>query len=121
MPEWTLPSEPASVPRARNLVANALEGITALARDNVALVVSELATNCVRHAKTEFRLRVSYDGEDVRLEVTDHGPGRPAVGHPRPEQAHGRGLYLVQAITRSWGVIPASAGAGKTVWCTVSL
>jgi anti-sigma regulatory factor (Ser/Thr protein kinase) len=120
MPEWTLPSEPASVPRARKLVAEALAGITPLALDNVALVVSELATNCVRHAKTEFQLCVSYDGESVRVEVTDRGAGRPAAGHPGPEQPQGRGLFLVQAITRRWGVIPAPTGDGKTVWCTLS-
>ena len=121
MPEWTLPSEPASVPRARDLVTDALVGVTSPALDDIALVVSELATNCVRHAKTQFRLRVSHDGDGVHLEVTDYGAGRPAVANPSPEQTHGRGLYLVQALTRGWGVIPATAGAGKTVWCTVSL
>ena len=120
MPEWTLPSEPASVPMARQLAAQALEGISPLALDNVALVVSELVTNCVRHARTDFRLRVSHDADGIHVEVTDSAAGRPAIKNPSPAQAHGRGLHIVQALTRNWGVVPDPAGTGKTVWCTVS-
>lgn len=121
MPEWTLPAQPASVPLARRLVSNALSGVSAETAETVALLVSELVTNCVRHAHTDFRLRVSQSSDQVRLEVTDRSDRRPALKHPTPADAHGRGLQIVQVLARRWGVLPADGSAGKTVWCTVAV
>jgi two-component sensor histidine kinase len=122
MPEWTLPSETASIPLARKLATDALPGLSRDSLDSVAMVVSELATNCVRHAGTVFRLTVARQQTDlVRIDVMDSDAGRPVLGNPSPAQLHGRGLQIVQALARQWGVVPAALGAGKTVWCTVAV
>lgn len=121
MPEWALPSEKASVPRARQLATEALSGLPSDAIQTVALVVSELATNCVQHAGTEFRLRVRREGAQVHVEVTDGSQRQPTLRHPSPSQPHGRGLQIVEALARRWGVIPATAGTGKTVWCRIAI
>jgi anti-sigma regulatory factor (Ser/Thr protein kinase) len=119
MPEWTLPSESASVPLARRVATNSLPGLPATVLADVALVVSELATNCVRHAHTDFHLRVERHVDEVRVEVTDGGRGDPRPQTPEASQPHGRGLHIVQVVARQWGVVPA--GSGKTVWCTIAL
>ena len=122
MPEWTLRSETASIPLARKLATDALPGLSSDSLDAIALVVSELATNCVRHAGTVFRLEVARQRTDlVWIDVTDNDAGQPVVGNPTPAQLHGRGLHIVAALARQWGVVPAALGVGKTVWCTVAV
>jgi len=77
-----------------------------------ALLVSELATNAVVHAKTPFEVRVRV-AASTRVEVTDHSSAALRVG-PSPESEHGRGLRVVQAIASTWGV--EDAPPGKRVW-----
>ena len=119
MPEWTLPSAATSVALARRLATEGLRGVPTDTVDVVALVVSELVTNCIRHAHTDFDLKVTHFADRVDIEVTDRGRGRPALKSPPPSVAHGRGLQVVQSLSARWGVVPAGSGAGKTVWCTV--
>lgn len=121
MPEWTLPSDTASVSVARRLATDVLTDVPSDKVEVVALVVSELTTNCVRHARTEFRLKVIRNSNHVHVEVTDRADGEPAVKTPPPSEAHGRGLQIVQTLARGWGVVPAASGSGKTVWCTLAL
>jgi anti-sigma regulatory factor (Ser/Thr protein kinase) len=120
MPEWTLPAETRSVGRARRLTAGAMVEDSASARERVTLVVSELVTNCIRHAGTELGLRLTRHNGTVLVEVTDFGAGRPKLLDPVPAEPHGRGLMLVQALARQWGVTDNS-DRSKTVWCTIAL
>ena len=121
MPEWTLPAATSSVPRARRLAVDSLDDVPGDVLDAIALVVSELVTNAVRHARTEITVKVARRADRVEIEVTDQGGGQVTLQAPPPSVAHGRGLQLVQTLTRRWGVIPAGSGSGKTVWCTVPL
>lgn len=121
MSEWTLPATADSVPLARSLALGSLANLPPDARDRVALVISELVTNCVRHARTEFRLLVTRSNGDVHIEVTDRGAGHVGLKNPTLQEPHGRGLQIVRGLARGWGVIPATAGAGKTVWCNVAV
>jgi anti-sigma regulatory factor (Ser/Thr protein kinase) len=63
------------------------------------LIVSELASNAVRHGGGEGRLRLWTTAEAVFCEISDEGPGLPAA-HPLPRQrpeptvSGGRGLWL---------------------------
>ncbi len=86
----------------------------------VSLVVSELVTNSIVHAVTVIDLALSRVGGTVRIAVHDHAGGRPVRGAERSPGLllEKRGLVLVQAFTRCWGVFP-SRGAGKTVWAVV--
>jgi Histidine kinase-like ATPase domain len=86
----------------------------------VSLVVSELVTNSVVHARTVLDLSLSRVGTRMRVAVRDHGGGDPRTHDEGTSEGalSGRGLLLVQAFTRCWGVFPSRA-AGKTVWAVL--
>lgn len=87
----------------------------------VALVVSELATNAVLHARTPFEVRVKVGDGHVRVEVHDGTGRRPVRRYFSDQATSGRGLRLIETLCRAWGVEPDADGAGKTVWAEVSL
>lgn len=114
----TLPGLSSSVPTARRFTESVLSGWGLVdAGWTAAQVVSELATNCVLHARTGFTVTVSVVGQLVRLEVRDGS----AIGvQPRSHSATsttGRGLRMVQTLTADWGV--TGHGQGKTVWAVL--
>jgi two-component sensor histidine kinase len=82
-------------------------------------MVSELATNCIRHGRTSFDLVIERSPDEVRIEVTDHGSGEPMMRFPGPDEPTGRGLQIVDMLSGRWGVAHESAN-GKTVWFTLS-
>jgi len=84
--------------------------------DDARLVVSELVTNAVVHAHSPIELNVFVKNDALRVEVTDFGLDRP---HVWAHATSGRGLPIVEALARSWGVV--DNGSGKTVWCELSL
>lgn len=109
--------QPSAVPAARYFVRDVLSDQPRALTDAVELMASELTSNCVRHAQTDFELRVEVH-EDVRVEVRDRGEGMPRMLSPPPTAPAGRGLRIVDALSDEWGV---DAGpAGKTVWFTLS-
>ena len=80
------PATSASVGQARRFLVGQLP--PAVSRngdaDGVVLMLSELATNAVQHAATDFEVAVyvAPDGSRVRVEVRDGGAGFPTP----PEQ-----------------------------------
>jgi anti-sigma regulatory factor (Ser/Thr protein kinase) len=78
--------------------------------EDIALLVSELVTNSVRHGGAGeddlLELTVLRHGNRLRVVVTDWGPGFD--GRPRPrnraDQTGGWGLYLVERLADRWGV-----------------
>ncbi|HEX2176463.1 MAG TPA: ATP-binding protein [Nocardioidaceae bacterium] len=115
-------SPQATAPRqARDFVVRTLDdwGMASLS-SAACLVVSELVTNSILHAVTVMDLRLSMAEGRVRVAVRDRGGGRPSArpGEATQHTLDGRGLQLVQAFARSWGVIPAPA-RGKTVWAVL--
>jgi hypothetical protein len=82
------------------------------------LAVSELVTNSVVHAVTVLQLTLSVVEGRVRLAVRDRGGGAPRARHEERLEEQGRGLQVVHAMTRGWGVFPSRA-AGKTVWAVL--
>lgn len=82
--------------------------------DLAALLVSELATNAVLHARTDFVVRVITSNGKVRVEVEDANERPPSVAHTPPEATSGRGLQLVQTLADAWGV--EGRPDGKLVW-----
>jgi DNA-binding NarL/FixJ family response regulator len=105
-----------SVARARTMTARALTdwGMGHLAGDGL-VVVSELATNAVLHARTPFELRLSSHPRSFRIAVLDHGPGTPEPLAPSGVRPHGRGLQIVDAMASAWGVSGLKEGT-KLVW-----
>jgi anti-sigma regulatory factor (Ser/Thr protein kinase) len=81
------------------------------------LVVSELVTNAVLHARTPIEVQVLVGAATLRIEVTDSGLDRPHMWAERDRG--GRGLPIVEAIASGWGVV--DHGSRKTVWCEIAL
>ena len=115
----TFPLDPQSVPAARRFATGALGGIPLEARQAVELMVSELVTNCVRHVQTSFDLTIERLPDEIRVEVSDRGGGIPTMRSPSPDEPNGRGLRIVDMLSRRWGV-ERRAASGKTVWFTVA-
>ena len=113
---------PESPRSARRFVADALEqlGYDA-AGDQAVLLVSELVTNAVLHARTEVDVIVAGDDGCVRIAVVDRSPVMPATRSFSPTAGSGRGLHLVESMASRWGVEPASEEPGKEVWFEIDL
>lgn len=79
--------------------------------DDIVLAASELATNVIRHARTEYTVRLDLDDNGVRLEVSDGSSIIPAI---EDLAHHQRGLRVIEGVTDRWGV--ESTDTGKTVW-----
>jgi two-component sensor histidine kinase len=121
-----MPRHPASVGLVRRRVREHLvdwghgEGSPAL--DDIVLVVSELATNVVRHGpllEREFEIAVTAlaDGSCF-IEVSDEGRAEPRLQDVGEWAETGRGLRLVEHIAAAWGVW-GRGRHGKTVWALV--
>ncbi|WP_405720516.1 SpoIIE family protein phosphatase [Streptomyces sp. NBC_01537] len=113
---WRLPD---AVMHARRFTARTLRGwkIEAVA-DAALLVVSELVTNALVHTQGPVRVDLMLRGDRIRICVTDSSPRAPA----KPvivdwEATGGRGLFLVEATSESFGSVPVAGG--KQVWSEI--
>ncbi|MGP3916324.1 ATP-binding protein [Nonomuraea sp. 10N515B] len=116
---YTLSPVPASVPAARAWAHRMLIHWEILHfAERVELLVSELTTNAIKHAKAggaPVCLVLRFADETLRLEVHDRdGQNLPVQQVPTTEAPDGRGLWLVEAYSDRWGIEPA--GDGKEVW-----
>ena len=116
----TFPPAPASVRAARCFVGSVLAewGLRA-AYDAAEMLVSEVVTNAVLHARTPFTVTVTRSADAVRVSVNDGSPAVPQQRMYGPDATTGRGMRLVASLSLRWGVEPDDAG-GKEVWFEVS-
>lgn len=108
---------PTSVATARRWSQNVVCGYGAPElSDTVALLVSELVSNVVLHARTPCQLRMdNFDGR-IRVEVDDGSDRLPGVkARTDPLSQSGRGMQLVDGLSAAYGVDP-QPGGGKCVW-----
>jgi anti-sigma regulatory factor (Ser/Thr protein kinase) len=113
-----LESDPSVVALAREFVRDRLEHWQATDQIEYAvLVATELVTNAVLHARTQIHLTVSVDESRVRVEVYDENTRLPTVAAIDPDATSGRGLALVAAVARSWGI--EHHPHGKVVWAEI--
>ncbi|MFH8288876.1 ATP-binding protein [Streptomyces sp. NPDC018059] len=113
----TLPREPESARRARFLVSAALHawGIGELTEVGD-LVVAELVNNAVNHTRCRVvRVQVTRPANGVvRIGVADKCKDLPELGDPDDDSEEGRGLFLIEALSRRWGY--DRKRWGKVVW-----
>ncbi len=89
---------------------------------DVALVISELFSNALRHAAPlpEAKIRVAWRiGQAcVLVAVSDGGgPTVPELGEPAQGATGGRGLRIVEKLSIRWGT--STGEDGTTVWAEV--
>jgi anti-sigma regulatory factor (Ser/Thr protein kinase) len=104
-----------SVPSARHFVVDVLRawGLDDLDGD-AAIVISELATNALRHAETPFRAVLDRQQQGVRVGVEDAAPDPLARRSSDSYDLGGRGVDIVEALSRRWGW--TELPSGKLVW-----
>ncbi len=140
----SLPPDLRSVGQARSRLAAAAAqwGCPEQLIDDARVVLSELMSNGVLHARTELHVMMCAHRGGIRLEVSDASQTapRPPLDVPRaaaslmdePQQAYlkdeervlptatGRGLAVVGALASSWGWYP-DPGGGKVVWAELGI
>ncbi|MFF0793631.1 ATP-binding protein [Streptomyces spiralis] len=120
---FELAAHPGSPAQARRLTRTRLTAWSVCEDtcDTADLVISELVTNAIVHTASSRVVCELHDrGELVRIAVRDEGraPGEPHPSPQRPEEEHGRGLLLVEAMCLSWGA--QQHGQGLVVWAELA-
>jgi anti-sigma regulatory factor (Ser/Thr protein kinase) len=113
-------NSPAAPGIARRYVGESLAGAPREVVDIAELMVSELATNCVRYVGSDFTVTIERTPQRVRVDVADGGRDGVEMQDPTPAEPTGRGLRIVDELADAWGVDVAS-GDGKSVWFTLDL
>jgi anti-sigma regulatory factor (Ser/Thr protein kinase) len=88
-------------------------------RDEVLLLVSELVTNAVVHAKSDLEVVMRHTPQLLRVEVHDRDPRRVAALAWTQDQERGRGVALVEALSDVWGTDDEQIG--KVIWFEVGI
>ncbi|MZD58814.1 ATP-binding protein [Streptomyces sp. SID5606] len=85
------------------------------------LVVTELATNVIKHVGdgTSATLVLEWDGDRLRVEIHDKSQAVPSLSAACCDDECGRGLHLLAAVAADWGT--ALTAAGKSVWCEITV
>jgi anti-sigma regulatory factor (Ser/Thr protein kinase) len=110
-----LPGRPESAAAARDFAGKVLAGYPAAGDAVIAL--NEMVTNAMQHSRSglpggSLEVRLTVTAASVLAEVLDEGP----LGPPPPLVSRdtfaerGRGLALVEHLTRAWG------STGNGVW-----
>lgn len=120
--EMRLPSNAGSVRLARRFVTSVLgEALREDERgliETAGLLVSELATNAVLHARTPFTVTVEASEGCVRVEVYDSSPVLPARRPYTVTASTGRGIAIIHDLATDEGA--ERRGGGKVVWFELS-
>jgi anti-sigma regulatory factor (Ser/Thr protein kinase) len=120
---------PTAVPCARQHVRSVAHewGLPELA-DTAELLASELVTNAVQASerlKTRadlaaipvVRIWLASDRTSLAIHVWDGSSEHPVQHQAGPDEEHGRGLMLVEALGKDWG--SCRTADGKVVWVLV--
>ncbi|MFD7706189.1 ATP-binding protein [Streptomyces sp. NPDC059785] len=126
-----VPHGPAGVGKARHRMRTQLRtgGVAEPVIDDAVLILSELLSNACRHGRPlgdalagdgDVRAAWRVDtGGRLTVEVTDGGgPTRPVPSKPSVTAHGGRGLNIITALAKDWGVRDDVRGE-VTVWVVV--
>ena len=112
-----LVGEPTSARDARRLVTSTLrEWRLEHLEEAAVLLVSEVVTNAVLHARTELAVEIARDAVVVRVTVSDRSPANPRPRRPGLQAGTGRGLGLLAVMATGWGTGPSEDPWRKDVW-----
>ncbi|MFI6800547.1 ATP-binding protein [Streptosporangium canum] len=117
----TFLGSPASITEARRFITVFLRNWPCV--EDAELIVSELATNAVRHSDSgrfggRFTVSIEADRSRLWLSVLDEGgPRSPRVLPPLASGENGRGLVLVNELAAAWGI--TGDDRGRIVWAVL--
>ncbi|GAA1513255.1 hypothetical protein GCM10009677_52900 [Sphaerisporangium rubeum] len=105
--------------KARTYVRSLLPATAHPTLNDIELLTGELVANAVKHSYSGrtpnglVRLHVFDTGPTIQVLVLDQGPATPLPPIPKsvdPLSEDGRGLWLVQELSSSWGWEPHPMG-----------
>jgi anti-sigma regulatory factor (Ser/Thr protein kinase) len=118
---------PSAVPCARSHAREVLWewGLSELS-ETVELLVSELVTNAVKTTRAMsdsfvVRFRLLADNSHVMIIVWDANPEPPARVNATDDDESGRGLLLVEALSKKWDWYVLPEFRGKEIWAIVGI
>lgn len=122
----TFPGLPEEIRKARHFTTRCLAGSPATPQ--ACLMVSEIATNALRHTKSghangHFTVTVTASEEHARVEIEDQGSRTGGVPHLAPHSVTdetSRGLAIVDALADKWGTQRPNTVWFELSWSTVS-
>jgi anti-sigma regulatory factor (Ser/Thr protein kinase) len=86
--------------------------------EDALVLASEMVTNVIRHAGTPLTLSVEIHRGYVRMTVTDGAlPFDVQFGTESDELESGRGIGIIAALSRRWGV--GATPIGKSIWAEI--
>jgi hypothetical protein len=113
--------EPVAVGRTRAWTVAQLEPwLESRSQDRlggVVLCVSELVTNALNAGSTLITLALQLQDGILRVSLIDDAAGWPTPMRPSDADPHGRGLIIIAALSRAWGI--DRAPSGKEVWAAL--
>jgi serine phosphatase RsbU (regulator of sigma subunit)/anti-sigma regulatory factor (Ser/Thr protein kinase) len=111
---WDVTPDPENVSRMRATVADQLDrwGLQEMT-GNAELVVSELLTNAIRHARGPLQVRLLRN-RSLTYEVSDGSSTSPRMRHAATTDEGGRGLFLIAQLATTWGT--RYTAEGKVIW-----
>jgi len=116
-----LPKHTSSAARARRVIEHLDGQIDPETLNNAKLLVTELVANAVKHVEQPgaIELLVALDGNALRVEVRDTGPGFvPRERRPGQSRSSGWGLVFVARLASRWA---AEHDGGSRVWFELDL
>ncbi|MBC9726639.1 SpoIIE family protein phosphatase [Streptomyces sp. TRM68367] len=116
---WDVPTDPAAISGVREA---AVRQLTEWGLEDCAftteLLLSELATNAIRHAAGPVQVRLLRDRVLI-CEVSDGSSTSPHLRQATATDEGGRGLFLVAQLAQRWGT--RYTPRGKVIWAEQSL
>jgi anti-sigma regulatory factor (Ser/Thr protein kinase) len=126
----TLPTSPFWARRYTRFFLDSCRGISIKTAETAELLVSELVTNAVRFVGDPMRtlqcsksantslisLSIRHFREGLLIEVYDTDINPPVRDHAGEYAETGRGLMLVEALSKEWSYF-FPQGGGKVVYC----
>jgi anti-sigma regulatory factor (Ser/Thr protein kinase) len=130
----TLPTSPFWARRYTRTFLDSCRGISKGTAETAELLVSELVTNAVRFAGDPARtlryserasaglisLSLRHFREGLLIEVYDTDDNPPVLSGPDDDAESGRGLILVNALSKEWSYF-FPPGGGKVVYCILEV
>ncbi|MFF4471119.1 ATP-binding protein [Streptomyces sp. NPDC001599] len=119
LPFEAVPSEVRLLRRAA--VAQLTQWGVAVACDEAQLVVTELATNVIKHVGEGASATLILEWKDrrLRVEMHDKSGSLPILRAADCDAECGRGLHMLVAMSLDWGAM--TTAVGKAVWCEIGL